>query len=297
MIEVDDDSRPRTGRRKRSRWLWLGVPVGLVVVGGAVAVVVLRDPTRPVSVEDAVDSHRDRDRDALGDTADAGALPTGDPPPAGVYVYTTTGSEGVDALNGTTHTYPATSTITVTTDGDGCLTTRWAPLEQRWDEEVLCPEDDGGWSRVATTVLHSFFDQDETRVSSCEGPGFVPAPDGDGGGGADNGGDGDDLTWTCASEGSGRSGESVAEGTVHVVGSDIVTVEGVDRRALHVRYEDDVTGETTGSGTLDRWYALDRFPLRLREVGGATSSSHTVIGTVDYHEDYELVLASWEPQR
>ena len=292
MIEVDDDSRPRTGRRKRSRWPWLAVLAGVVVVGVAVAVVVLRDPARPVSVEDAVDSYRDRD---AGDATDSGGPATGDPPAAGVYVYTTTGSEGVDALDGTTHTYPATSTITVTRGGDGCLTTRWAPLEQRWDEEVLCPDDDGGWSRVATTVHHSFFNQDETRASRCDGPGFVPAPGGDGGQG--DGGTGGEPTWTCESEGSGRSGESLAQGTVGVVGRDTVTVEGVDRPALHVRYEDEVSGETTGTGTLDRWYALDRLPLLLREVGSASSSSETVIGTVDYHEDYELVLASWEPQR
>ena len=29
MIEVDDESRPRTGRRKRSRWPWLAVPAGV----------------------------------------------------------------------------------------------------------------------------------------------------------------------------------------------------------------------------------------------------------------------------
>ena len=295
MIEVDDESRPRTGRRKRSRWPWLAVLAGVVVVGVAVAVVVLRDPARPVSVEDAVDSYRDRDAGDTGDATDGGGPATGDPPAPGVYVYTTTGSEGVDALDGTTHTYPATSTITVTRGGDGCLTTRWAPLEQRWDEEVLCPDDDGGWSRVATTVHHSFFNQDETRASRCDGPGFVPAPGGDGGQG--DGGTGGEPTWTCESEGSGRSGESLAQGTVGVVGRDTVTVEGVDRPALHVRYGDEVSGETTGTGTLDRWYALDRLPLLLREVGSASSSSETVIGTVDYHEDYELVLASWEPQR
>lgn len=282
MIEVDDDSRPRTGRRAWTRWLWVVVPVG-VVVGGAVAVVVLRDPARPVSVEDAVDTYRDRDdvTDGVG-----GAHATGDPPPAGVYVYTTTGSENVDALGGITHTYPATSTITVTADGDGCLAFRWAPLEQRWDEEVLCPDGDGGWSRVSTTLHHSFLNQDETRVNACDGPGFVPAPGGDG-----------ELAWTCESEGSGRSGESLAEGTGRIVGTDTVAVEGVERAALHVRYEDEVTGGTTGSGTLDRWYARDRFPLLLREVSSATSSSETVIGTVTYQEDYELVLASWEPRR
>lgn len=280
MIDVDDN-RPRTGRRWRSRWLWLAVPAGIVLVGGAIAVALLYDPAEPVSVDDAVTRYRDG-----GTTDPDGAPATGDPPPPGLYVYATTGSEGVDVLGGSTHPYPAESTITVTAADDDCLIFRWAPLEQRWNEEVLCPDDDGGWSLVGTTLHHSFFNQGETRTNTCDGPGFVPVPDADG-----------DLTWTCESEGSGRSGETVAAGTGRIVGTDTVTVAGVDRPALHVRYEDEVTGETSGTGTLDRWYAFDRFPLLLREVSSATSASETVIGRVNYHEDYELVLASWEPQR
>ena len=43
-------------------------------------------------------------------------------PEPGVYVYATTGSAKVDALNGAAHTYPAETTITVTLEGCGART-------------------------------------------------------------------------------------------------------------------------------------------------------------------------------
>jgi hypothetical protein len=280
------DKRPGAARRFRSRWLWLAVPAVVLLAGGAIVVlVVLRDPAEPVSVDEAVTRFRDREGEAGG--GDAGD-PSGSAPPApGVYVYATTGSEGVDALDGSEHAYPAQSTVTVTAADDGCLSFRWDALVQRWDDELLCPTD-GGWSRSETTLFHSFFNQDETRSYTCDAPGFVPPPAAD---------DDTELTWTCDSAGSGRSGESHEEGTGQVMGLDPVYMAGVERPALHVRYETEVSGETTGGGTVDRWYALDRYPLVLREVKSETTSSETAIGTVHYHEDYELELTTWDPQR
>ena len=183
------------------------MPVVLLVAAAFVVLVLLRDTADPVSVDDAVT----RSRDGAG--GDERAV-VGDPPPPGVYVYATDGSEGVDA------------------------------------------------------------------------PGVVPAPDDDAA-----------FTWTCSSEGSGRSGESHQDGHGEVIGVEPVIVGGVERRTLHVRYESEISGETSGSGTIDRWYALDRFPLVVREVKDESTSSETVIGTVRYHESYELVLTSWEPRR
>lgn len=259
------------------------MPVVLLVAAAFVVLVLLRDTADPVSVDDAVTRYRDGAAGAAG--GDERAV-VGDPPPPGVYVYATDGSEGVDALGGSEHEYPVETTVTVSAGDDDCLTMRWAPLEQRWDEEVLCPEAGGGWSRRATVIYHSFFNQGETRASTCDAPGVVPAPDDDAA-----------FTWTCSSEGSGRSGESHQDGHGEVIGVEPVIVGGVERRTLHVRYESEISGETSGSGTIDRWYALDRFPLVVREVKDESTSSETVIGTVRYHESYELVLTSWEPRR
>lgn len=267
------------------------MPVAAVVAAGAfVYVVVLRDPADPVAVGEVVDRFREDGGEASASPGEAG-------PPPGVYVYATTGSEGVDALDGSEHPYPAESTITVAAAGDRCVTARWDVLAQRWDDETLCPvggegsgdrDGAGAWQRPETTLFHSFFNQDETRSYTCEGDAYVPPPTAE---------EGDTLSWTCESGGSDRSGDSHEQGTGTVVGVEDVTVGGVDRPALRVRYETEVSGETTGAGTVERWYALDRYPLMLREVKSETTSSQTVIGTVNYHEDYELVLTAWEPRR
>jgi hypothetical protein len=284
---VNDLHDNSTGvRRPRSRWLWLAVPVALVVAGATVvALVVLRDPADTLSVDEAITRFRDRDAGDL-----AGAPPGGEAPRTGVYRFATTGSEGVDALNGSEHRYPAETTMTLSAAADDCLSVRWDALVQRWDDERLCPEDEGagGWSRPATTLFHSFFNRDETRSYTCDGDPFVPPPAAEAG---------DQLAWTCASEGSGQSGDSHEAGTGEVVGVDTVEVGGRSRQALRVRYETEVSGETTGGGTTERWYALERYPLVLREVKRETTTSQTVIGTVNYREDYELVLRAWDPQR
>src|SRR5690606_39615516 len=75
---------PRTGGRGRRRLLWgVAAVVGVLAVAAGVAYLVLRDPARPVTVDEA----RERFRDG-GEAAPAGG---GDAPPAGVYVYATTG--------------------------------------------------------------------------------------------------------------------------------------------------------------------------------------------------------------
>jgi hypothetical protein len=259
----------------------------LVVLGAVVALVALRDPSDPVAVDDAVARYRTRQGGETppGDGGDV--IGTGRLAPPGVYVYTTSGSDGTDALDGSEHEYPARTTVTVTTVEEGCLSLRWDALEQRWDEEVLCPESDGGLSLASGTVYHSFFSQDERREYECDGAVHVPAA----------GEPGAELEWTCDSPGSLRSGESHVDGRGEVVGVETVTVAGVDRPALRVRYETAISGETTGEATIERWYALDRPPLVLREVKHEETSSSTVIGTVNSHEDYEIELEAWEPRR
>lgn len=282
MIDVGDTGAG-TGSRRRRLWRWTAVAAVALVAAAAFGwFVVLRDPGDPISVGEAVDRYREGE-----DTPATGEGEVGAPPPPGVYVYATSGSEGVDVLGGSEHTFPAETTITVTSTGDGCLSFRWAPLEQRWNEEVLCPGGEGdSWSRQRTTLYHSFFNQDESRSYTCDAAGVVPAPDDDG-----------SLTWTCDSAGSDQSGESHEDGRGEILGVEEVTVDGEPRQALRVRYDAEVSGDTTGGSTVERWYALDRFPLVLREVRSADTASETVIGTVNYHEEVTLELASWEPRR
>jgi hypothetical protein len=268
---------PRPGRRGRPRWLWPAVAAALVLGGAAVATLALRDPTRPVSVDEAVARYR------AGGAAGGGAIAA---MPLGVYRYATRGSEAVDALRGSTHTYPAVTSMTVSAAGRGCLATRWDALAQRWDSEVLCPGPGGSWSLARAVQFHSFFRQDERRTTACDAPGYVPA-----------GGDTATIRFRCRSPRSSNGGANVDAGTRRVVGTATVRVAGVDRPAVHVRYAARVTGANAGTWTLDRWYSLDRFPLVLRVDYRETSASHTAIGTVHYRESYRATLDAWEPRR
>lgn len=283
MLPVIDarTREPRAGGRGRRRLLW-GVAAVVVVlaVGVGIAYVVLRDPAKPVTVDEA--------RERFRDGGEATAAGDGDAPPAGVYVYATSGYEQVDALTGSRHDYPEETTVTLSPTDDGCLRQRWEPLQQRWDEDVLCPADGGAWERPESTLFHSFFNQDETRAYECTGDPYVPPPDAE---------PGTTFSWTCDSPGSEHSGNSHEDGTGEVVGVEQVEVEGVERDALHVRYETTVSGDSTGAGELDVWYALDRWPLVLRQVREGGNASETMIGTVNYDESYELVLTAWDPLR
>ncbi|MGI9051748.1 MAG: hypothetical protein ACR2HQ_03715 [Ilumatobacteraceae bacterium] len=92
------------------------------------------------------------------------AVSTSDPvlPTPGVYLYDTVGDERVDAIGGSVHDHPATTTITLSIDGD-CVATRWDALDQRWDQAQYC-RTASGWERTAMTAFHSFFHQDGTVV-------------------------------------------------------------------------------------------------------------------------------------
>lgn len=272
-------SRARAdGRWSTQTRVLVGLAAALVVAGAAAYVWLRYDRADPVSIDEVVDRYQSR----AGGDAGAAAVPPG------VYVYATEGSEGVDALSGSEHDYPDETAVTVAVDAGGCVHTRWDALDQRFDEHVSCPTGDGGaWARRGTSIHHSFFRQAETRSYTCErGALDLPAePE-----------PGATFTARCASEGSGHSGESHEDIAGTVVGLEDVRVDGEDRPALHVRYVTTVTGETSGTATLDRWLSLDRVPLVLREVEDETTRSDTVIGTVEYHESYELTLARWEPR-
>lgn len=282
MVDVREDKpegTPPRGRRNRTRWLWLAVPAALGVGCAAAAVLALRDPARPVSVDEAVARYRAGGR-AAGGGGRLGAVPPG------VYRYATRGSEGVDALNGSSHTFPAVTTLTVSATAHGCLAARWDALAQRWDSEVLCPGPGESWARTRSVQFHSFFNRDEERPFTCDAPGFVP-------GGEDRA----TTRFTCHSAGSSNGGANDEAGTRRVVGIGSVRAAGVDRPAVQVRYTVRVTGANTGSWRLDRWYSLDRFPLVLRAVYRETSASGTAVGTVHHDENYRVTLVGWEPRR
>src|SRR5215204_2428395 len=124
-------------------------------------------------------------RDSATTLAVTGARP-------GEFVYATTGFEGVDALGGARHEYPARTTISVRRDA-GCTVFRWRPFAERVHEWELC-----GHRLQRFTELHRFFGRDDRRTYLCDARSSLE--------------DG----WRCTARGTTETARVVASGRAHV---------------------------------------------------------------------------------
>jgi len=246
------------------------VAIALVGVVGVVAVrkIVLRDTATPASVGDALARYR-----AL---AAQGKTPI----PAGVYVYSTRGSESVSALGGATHAYPPRSTITVTETPCG-MSLRWDVLQTRSTTSNICV---GGGSRRIQRVdgwteRHQFFGQDDSTTWSCGTSAWLVA----------TGRRGAKRAYRC------RSGGTTENGLLAVEGPETIDVGGVPITTVHLRIEQVEAGGAHGRIVEERWLEPETgLPLRLgyhaRSVNGSP------IGDVTFTEDYDLSLLSLQPR-
>jgi hypothetical protein len=250
------------------RWL-VG---GIVAVAGVAAVgllgawwFLLRDVSTPTSVSDALAGYRQH--------GDGGSSPI----PPGVYVYATEGSEHTDALRGSTHTYPGTSTITVT--GAPCgVRLRWDVLEGRSTTWTACTGS-GEWSERSRDERHRFFGVTQRTTYACTGTPFLPA-----------GWPGTMFTVSCS------TGEARERGRGRVVGEETVDVGGTPVPTVHIRTTTTFTGATTGRSRYDFWLArATGLPVRISMASRTTNGS--LIGDVHYQERVSLRLTSLEPRR
>jgi len=267
--------------RWRRRWWWF--LLGAVVVVGAGTFVLLRlvlyrDTTTTVAPDDVLARYRATSTVAVASNAAASPLTLPEP---GIYRYATTGSEHVDALGGTTHTYPAGTTITVTPSGCG-VEIRWDVLQERWSSRQLCLGD-GGMVSGAYTDFHRFYGQDDRSDWTCAPP-YVLLPASPTAG----------QSWSGACIGADHTQETIR---MSVVGLEDVAVAGRTVPAVHVqRVEDDTAEDGAAHTTTDQW--LDRRSgLLLREVATSTSTTSTFLGDVHHREQYELTITSLDPQR
>lgn len=195
-----------------------------------------------------------------------------------MYSYRTVGREETDAAGGVSHTYPDTTTVTVTTSPCG-FTLRWDGLEQRWDSWTLCAA--GRQLYVTKEVFkHSFYGVSDQHTYNCDHA-FL-RPGGEAAGTPVTGhctGSTDNATW------SGR-----------VVGVEQAQVAGATVPALHVHAVEHLTGKTDGDRTWDDWWALDS-DLLLRRHWSVVGDSATVFGGAHYTESVTLDLISSTPAR
>jgi hypothetical protein len=272
------------------RWV-IGGLVVVVLVGAGVLVWLLRYRTdtkvTPVGVDAAVADFQQRRRGSLPDSvaSDPPAATTADDtdasavlPEPGVYVYATTGGDGVDALGGASHDYPALTTLTVTEAGCG-VAQQWVAAEERFDQFLTCATPDGtGVDLAAFTEFHEFFGISERDDFLCSGdPRPLVAEAG--------------TTWTvvCA-----RSGEH-STWSGRVLAPETITVDGTDVATDHVVWEID-NGDDRDRQRTETWY-LAGTDLVVKRVIDNHTIEGSVVGDVTYTESAELLLQSLTPSR
>lgn len=318
-------SDPAVPRPRR----WLLVTAGVVSVAVAAAwfvrTQVLRDEARPVPVGQVVEDFRDArsistppitttspaasgvpaptptaagtvspaDRasttSSVASTSSTSTAPVSDPPPAreaspalaepGVYRYRTTGAERIDALGGTSHDYPAETTITVLAEGCG-IRLRWDALRERREEWSLCGTAEGVELQPSAVQYHEFFGRGEEELLTCDLPVLLVPADGR---------SREAVGLDC------RLADDPWAPTWEVLGTDVRAVAGEDVTVRHVRMTIDDDDEYWEQQTAD-WFLLDS-GLPVEIVVTKTSRSPSIVGAVEYAEDYRLELISLVPLR
>jgi hypothetical protein len=268
----------------------IAVVVG-VLAGGAIIVrqVVFNDSTSSIDASEALKRFRDRTVPTEGVDTVATAAATGDTAPVaaatlptlGVYRYATSGSEHIDVLGGTGHTYPAETTLTVTPDGCG-VNLRWDLLKERREDWRLCTTTAGVvWQAQGGHFYHEFFNHGQLQTLTCDRPALLvpldhaPRPS---------------LPLDCQLD----SEQWQPQWTV--IGPDTRTVAGVQIPVMHVRMVVDMNRKYYEHTTMDYWFDAHGLPVHV--AGTKTSKSNSgLVGDVIYTETISADLESLEPLR
>ena len=196
--------------------------------------------------------------------------------PPGVYQYATSGFDRVDALTGARHEYPEITTVTVVPYGCG-VRLRWDVAVERWDSWDWCL-DSGGVRQTGWVGYHEFFDTAGRNDYTCDGdPRPLDAPAG--------------TTWAMTCRMADRTTSSF---TGTVIERTTLTVAGTEIAVLHVRYDVDVVGESSGHQSVEGWYRTTD-GLAVREHLTIATKQDTVIGITNFDESYTIDLLTPMP--
>ena len=271
--------------RVRRRWIVATVVVvALVVAGLVVRRLWLTDTARRVDAQEAVAKFRDGTTStvasgaATSTTTPAPDMPT--LPAPGVYRYRTTGHEQIDALGGTSHDYPAETTITVTAEGCGALL-RWDLLRERWDELRICATPSGIELQPQSANYHEFYQHGERHDVVCDRgvvivpPESVVLPM-------------DPVPLACTERGVTALPEwQVLDRTTKVV-------DGQAVRVTHVRRTVQDDDEYWEHVVEDWWFDDHGLPVEMAATKGNKTDSD-LVGDVIYAEEYRASLISLVP--
>ncbi|HEV3450264.1 MAG TPA: hypothetical protein VG869_03580 [Acidimicrobiia bacterium] len=261
---------PRTWLRRH--WLLTSVGVGVLALAAAAVVVylvVLQNHATPISLGEAL--HRYRTHHGA---ASAGVSL----PPPGVYTYRTRGSEALN-LPGGDRSYPDRSTMTVTPSGCG-VTVRWAAIAEHTEEYDECLGPAKSLALATSSVTETFFGVVSHDKVTCSPGSYLRPPTLRPG-----------ETWSLA------CGAPQVEwrGTGTVIGPASVAVGSARIPAVHTRVVFSFAGRNTGTNPSDYWFALDDSRL-LRWRGTVdVSQGSSPLGSVRYHEQFDLSLVTTAP--
>jgi hypothetical protein len=252
--------------------LGMGVAVLVVAVAAGVWFFILRSPTTPIDLRQALRLYRQGQGTEAVDTG------TGLTPP-GVYRYRTSGAEHLSAGD-ITRPFP-TSTTMIVTDAR-CTTIRWEPFEQHVEGLVTCPAPDGGLSITSIPAYEEIAGTQTTTVVDCPAGTFLLPP---------NRVVGERWQTTCHDTGQ----------TVHVAGqvegTGLVDVGGTGVPAVHTRLTLSYSGSESGSNPNDYWLsASDGLILRQDETVEMSQPAGP-LGSVRYDERMAVELTSIDPNR
>ncbi len=265
----------------RTKRIGVVVVVVLVLLAGGATYLLLRDKATPVDVDEAVDRYR-AEQGTTPETSQAPPRTTpaagADLPAEGVYVYETDGSERIDILGGSTHDYPAETTVTIRHTNCG-LRQRWSPLEERWDQEQVCTSE-AGRERRALRTHHEFFGISDDQDFSCPaGYVLLPVlPE-----------VGERWSTTC------DAGDTVLTGSGEVVGFENRDVGGTVVETVHVRITEQAAGSDVGPSSDDYWWRTSD-GLLIARASKVDTRSDSPVGTAAYTEGFTLRLTSLTPR-
>jgi hypothetical protein len=283
--DAESGTAPADGHHRRRWWLIVVAALGAVVVaaiGIGLVLFFIRDQPKAKSVGERVD-------ELAGSSTSVDAGTSTFRPPAGVYVAEGAGHEAI-SFPPVSQEDGATMPASVEYLPEGCWRFRIDYNEAHWQDWTLCP---AGALALVETEGHTWqnWDLGATQVAnlstfSCDPPStaFVF--------GADEG-----ATWDRRCEGTNDqvAGTTVSSGTMAFEGTETLTIDGEDVKALRFRREHELSGAQTGAETVTFWVAAkDGLPLRSERDVRADSSSP--VGTITYTESGHWQLTSLTPE-
>jgi hypothetical protein len=255
--------------------LGIGIVALLVAAGAGVWFFVLRSPGTQVDLRQALRLYRQDER--AGDEAGGG----GRLPPAGVYAYRTSGGEEL-SFGGIGRQFPAASQMIVT-DGGGCTTMTWVPLEQHTESLAVCPRPDGAYRVTSMSSYEMIAGVQTTTVIHCPAGTYLVPPDPAAG-----------KRWHTTCSATGHQKVTVSG---LVVGESAVDVGGRRLPALHTRLTLRFSGSESGTNPNNYWLSEgDALVLRQRETVDLSQDAGP-LGSVRYGETMAIGLRSLEPAR